>query len=169
MNGLKNLIVRKNNNSFVEIKIRTMEIKIINKSPFEAPAYATLDSAGFDLRANTDMYYTLKPLERALFKTGIFIEIPKGYVGYVCTRSGLAIKKGLVVLNAPGVVDSDYRQEIGVILINLSNEDVSVLPGDRIAQMIISTYEKVKFNLVKDIKELSSTDRSGGFGSTGVA
>lgn len=143
-------------------------IKIINKTDFENPSYATADSAGFDLRANIESNIVIKPLERVLVKTGIFMEIPKGCVGYVCTRSGMAIKKGLSVLNAPGVIDSDYRNEVGVILINLSNEDIEIIPGDRIAQMIISQYEKVNFEFINDEKEFSITERTGGFGSTGT-
>ena len=142
-------------------------IKIINKSTFDNPEYATVDSAGFDLRANIELQIEIKPLERVLIKTGLFMEIPQGCVGYVCTRSGLAIKKGLMVLNAPGVVDADYRHEVGVILINLSNESISINPGDRIAQMVISQYEKVNFSIVTEFNELTSTNRVGGFGSTG--
>ena len=143
-------------------------LKIINKSNLENPEYATPDSAGFDLRANIDLSIILKPLERVLIKTGLFMEIPIGCVGYVCTRSGLALKKGLQVLNAPGVVDADYRHEIGVILINLSNEDITIEPGDRIAQMVISQYEKVNFEIIKSEEEFTQTDRIGGFGSTGT-
>jgi dUTP pyrophosphatase len=139
-------------------------IKIVNKSNFETPRYATPDSAGFDLRANIESNIILKPFERTLIKTGIFMEIPKGCVGYVCTRSGLAIKKGLIVLNAPGVVDADYRSEVGVILINLSNEDINIESGDRIAQMVVAKHEQVEWQSVETLEE---TERSGGFGSTG--
>ena len=144
-----------------------MKIKIVNKSDLEAPKYATEDSAGFDLRAND--FYSLMPFKRLLVKTGLFIEIPKGHVGYVCTRSGLALKQGLMVLNSPGVVDSDYRSEVGVILINLSDEQITVKPGDRIAQMIISSYTKAEFDVVASEDEFSKTGRGlGGFGSTGT-
>lgn len=144
------------------------KIRIVNKSKNPAPEHATPDSAGFDLRANIEEKITIKPFERKLINTGLFMEIPTGHVGYVCTRSGLALKKGLQVLNAPGVVDADYRQSVGVILINLSNEEVIVEPGERIAQMIISQYKKVEFVSVENLEELSSTERSGGFGSTGT-
>lgn len=149
--------------------IKMKNVKIINKSKFESPSYATSDSAGFDLRADIEAPLTINSFERVLVKTGITIEIPQGCVGYVCTRSGLALKKGLMVLNAPGVIDADYRSEVGVILINLSKEDIVIEPGDRIAQMIISQYEKVSLFNVETIEELSSTERNnGGFGSTGV-
>lgn len=141
-------------------------VKIINTTSFEAPTYATIDSAGFDLRANITSTLTIKPFERVLVKTGLFMEIPKGCVGYVCTRSGLALKKGLMVLNAPGVIDADYQQEVGVILINLSQENINVEIGDRIAQMVISEYKKVNFAIVEEFNTI--TERSGGFGSTGI-
>ena len=150
------------------------KMKIVNKADncvpesYVPPTYATPGSAGFDLRANIKDSITLKSFERKLIKTGLFMEIPKGHVGYVCTRSGLALKKGLQVLNAPGVVDEDFRNEVGVILINLSTEDVVIEPGERIAQMVISEYQKVEFDVINNLEELTATDRTGGFGSTGT-
>jgi dUTP pyrophosphatase len=145
------------------------QLKFVNQSKHENPKYATEDAAGFDLRANIEQSIVLKPFERALIKTGFFAEIPKGHVGYVCTRSGLAIKKGLAVLNAPGVVDADYRGEICVILINLSSENVMIENGERIAQLIISEYKKVEFVKINNVEEMSHAERgAGGFGSTGT-
>ncbi len=143
-----------------------MIIKLINKSNHPAPHYETGSSAGMDLRANIDTPITLKPLERAIVKTGLFIELPVGYEAQVRPRSGLAAKKGITVLNAPGTVDADYRGEIGVILVNLSNEDFTVEDGERIAQLVIAKHERAEWQLVE---ELSETDRgAGGFGSTGT-
>ena len=143
-----------------------MEIKIINKSRHELPNYETTASAGMDLRANLDEPIVLKPLDRAIIKTGLFMALPVGYEAQIRPRSGLAAKKGISVLNAPGTVDADYRGEIGVILVNLSNEEFTINDGERIAQMIISKHERAKWHKVS---ELDSTDRgAGGFGSTGV-
>jgi dUTP pyrophosphatase len=143
-----------------------MQIKIINKSAHSLPHYETLASAGMDLRANLSESRTLKPLERSIVGTGLFIELPIGYEAQVRPRSGLAAKKGITVLNAPGTIDADYRGEIGVILVNLSNEDFVINNGERIAQMVIAKHERAEWVLVED---LSETDRGeGGFGSTGV-
>jgi len=143
-----------------------MQIKIINTSSHELPHYETIASAGMDLRANIDEAITLKPLERTILKTGLFIELPIGFEAQVRPRSGLAAKKGITVLNAPGTIDADYRGEIGVILVNLSNEDFIVENGERIAQLVIAKHERADW--VK-VKELSETSRGeGGFGSTGT-
>ena len=142
-----------------------MEIKIVNKSSHDLPHYATIASAGVDLRANIEEPITLKPLERTLVKTGLFIELPVGYEAQVRPRSGLAFKKGITVLNTPGTIDADYRGEIGVILVNLSNEDFVVENGERVAQMVIAKHERAEWIEVED---LSVTERgAGGFGSTG--
>jgi len=143
-----------------------MEIKIINKSKHQLPNYETLASAGMDLRANLSEPITLNPLERAIVKTGLFIELPIGYEAQVRPRSGLAAKKGITVLNSPGTVDADYRGEIGVILVNLSNEPFVVENGERIAQLIIAKHERAVWI---EAEELTETSRGeGGFGSTGV-
>lgn len=143
-----------------------MTIKIINKSQHPLPNYETLASAGMDLRANLSEPITLAPLERAIVKTGLFIELPIGYEAQVRPRSGLAAKKGITVLNSPGTVDADYRGEIGVILVNLSNEAFVVENGERIAQLIIAKHERA---IWLETEELSETSRGeGGFGSTGV-
>lgn len=143
-----------------------MEIEIINNSPHEVPNYETLLSAGMDLRAVLEAPVTIGSLDRVLIKTGLFMALPSGYEAQVRPRSGLAYKKGITVLNAPGTIDADYRGEIGVILVNLSKEDFTIEHGDRIAQMVISKYERVHF---KEVTTLSETERgSGGFGSTGV-
>ena len=143
-----------------------MEIKIINKSQHPLPNYETLASAGMDLRANLLEPITLKPLERAIVKTGLFIELPIGFEAQVRPRSGLAAKKGVTVLNSPGTVDADYRGEIGVILVNLSNEDFIVENGERIAQLIIAKHERA---IWIESQELTETSRGeGGFGSTGI-
>jgi len=142
-----------------------MQVKIINKSGNELPAYSTKLSAGMDLRANLDQPVTLKPLQRALVPTGLFIELPEGYEAQVRPRSGLALKKGITVLNTPGTIDADYRGEIGVILINLSQEDFVIENGERICQMVISSHETVEWDLVEVLEE---TERgAGGFGHTG--
>ncbi|MBF0694082.1 MAG: dUTP diphosphatase [Flavobacterium sp.] len=141
-------------------------IKIINKSGHELPNYETSASAGMDLRANISEPITLKPLERAIVKTGLFIELPIGYEAQVRPRSGLAAKKGVTVLNSPGTIDADYRGEIGVILVNLSTEDFVVENGERIAQMIIAKHERAEWQLVDSLTETSRGE--GGFGSTGV-
>lgn len=143
-----------------------MEIQIINKSEHEIPSYETTGSAGMDLRANLNEPITLKPLERTIVKTGLFIALPQGYEAQVRPRSGLAIKKGITVLNSPGTVDADYRGEIGVILVNLSNEDFIINNGERIAQLIIAKHERAVW---KEVEVLNETERgTGGFGSTGV-
>ena len=143
-----------------------MQIKIINKSNHELPNYETIASAGMDLRANISEPITLKSLERTIVKTGLFIELPIGYEAQVRPRSGLAAKKGITVLNSPGTVDADYRGEIGVILVNLSNEDFVIENGERIAQLIIAKHERAEW---LEVSELSETPRGeGGFGSTGV-
>lgn len=143
-----------------------MKIKIINTSNHQLPHYETLASAGMDLRANITEPITLKSLERAIVPTGIFIELPVGYEAQVRPRSGLAAKKGITVLNAPGTVDADYRGEVGVILVNLSADDFTIENGERIAQMVIAKHERAEW--VK-VDSLSETDRgSGGFGSTGT-
>lgn len=142
-----------------------MEIKIVNKSNHPLPHYGTEASAGVDLRANISEAITLKPLERSLIKTGLFIELPVGYEAQVRPRSGLAFKYGITVLNTPGTIDADYRGEIGVILVNLSNEDFTIENGERVAQMVIAKHEQAEWN---EVEELSSTERGeGGFGSTG--
>lgn len=143
-----------------------MNVQIINKSKHQIPAYETEQSAGMDLRANINNSITLKPLERAIVKTGLFIALPAGFEAQVRPRSGLAAKKGITVLNSPGTVDADYRGEIGVILVNLSNEDFVIQDGERIAQLVIAKHERVNW---QEVKVLNKTDRgSGGFGSTGV-
>ena len=143
-----------------------MQIKIINKSNHELPNYETIASAGMDLRANISEPITLKSLERTIVKTGLFIELPIGYEAQVRPRSGLAFKKGITVLNSPGTVDADYRGEIGVILVNLSNEDFIIENGERIAQLIIAKHERAEW---LEVAELSETARGeGGFGSTGI-
>ncbi|HDZ15624.1 hypothetical protein LCGC14_0709020 [marine sediment metagenome] len=143
-----------------------MHIKIINKSSHDLPKYETDASAGMDLRANIFEKISLDPLERAVVKTGLYIELPKGIEAQIRPRSGLAAKKGITVLNAPGTIDADYRGEIGVILVNLSNESYTIENGERIAQMVISRHERAEWN---EVEELSQTDRGeGGFGSTGT-
>lgn len=143
-----------------------MTIKIINKSQHELPSYETLASAGMDLRANISEAITLQPLERAIIKTGLFLELPIGFEAQVRPRSGLAAKNGVTVLNAPGTIDADYRGEVGVILVNLSNTPFTIENGERIAQMIIAKHERADWEVVT---ELSETVRGeGGFGSTGV-
>jgi dUTP pyrophosphatase len=143
-----------------------MQIKIINKSTHALPNYETIASAGMDLRANLSESRVLKPLERSIVGTGLFIELPIGYEAQVRPRSGLAAKKGITVLNAPGTVDADYRGEIGVILINLSSEDFIIQNGERIAQLVIAKHERAEW---VDADELSETSRGeGGFGSTGT-
>ncbi|NMH25760.1 dUTP diphosphatase [Flavobacterium solisilvae] len=143
-----------------------MQIKIINKSSHDLPNYETIASAGMDLRANIQEPITLKSLERTIVKTGLFIELPIGYEAQVRPRSGLAAKKGITVLNSPGTVDADYRGEIGVILVNLSQEDFVIENGERIAQLIIAKHERAEWI---EVQELTETSRGeGGFGSTGV-
>jgi len=142
-----------------------MQIQITNKSKQALPSYETDASAGMDLRANIDKSITLKPLERTIVKTGLFIALPVGFEAQVRPRSGLAAKNGITVLNAPGTVDADYRGEIGVILVNLSNEDFIINDGERIAQLIIAKHERAHW---EEVEVLSETKRgAGGFGSTG--
>lgn len=142
-----------------------MNIKIINKSNHDLPNYETIASAGMDLRANLSESRILKPLERSIVGTGLFIELPIGYEAQVRPRSGLAAKKGITVLNAPGTIDADYRGEIGVILINLSNEDFEIVNGERIAQLVIAKHERATWLSVETLSETARGE--GGFGSTG--
>ena len=144
-----------------------MTIKVINKSKHDLPKYQTELSAGMDLYANIDEPITLKPLERTLVKTGLFISLPKGYEAQVRPRSGLAFKNGITVLNTPGTIDADYRGEIGVILVNLSSQDFTINDGDRIAQMVIAKQETA---IWEEVENLDETNRGeGGFGSSGVS
>ncbi|TBW27771.1 dUTP diphosphatase [Gramella sp. KN1008] len=142
-----------------------MIVKVINKSKHDLPNYETEASAGMDLRANIDEPVVLKPLERAIIKTGLFIELPIGYEAQVRPRSGLAAKKGITVLNSPGTVDADYRGEIGVILVNLSNDEFTVEDGERVAQLVIAKHEQIKWEEAEVLQE--SARGAGGFGSTG--
>lgn len=143
-----------------------MKIKIINTSGHELPQYETIASAGMDLRASIKEPITLKPLERAIVPTGIFMELPIGVEAQVRPRSGLAAKKGITVLNAPGTIDADYRGEVGVILANISSEDFTIENGERIAQLVIAKHERAEWD---EVEVLSETDRgAGGFGSTGT-
>lgn len=143
-----------------------MNIQIINKSKHATPNYETAGAAGMDLRANIEVAITLKPLERTIVKTGLFIALPIGFEAQVRPRSGLAAKKGVTVLNAPGTVDADYRGEIGVILVNISNEDFVINDGERIAQLVIAKHERAQW---QEVDVLDETKRgSGGFGSTGI-
>ena len=143
-----------------------MKIKIVNKSQHDSPEYATSQSAGLDLRANLAEEIVLKPLARTLVKTGLFIELPEGYEAQVRPRSGLAYKKGITVLNSPGTIDADYRGEIGVILVNLSEEEFVIENGERVAQLVIAKHEQAQW---VEVESLEETDRgAGGFGSTGV-
>lgn len=141
-------------------------VKIINKSNNPLPQYSTPYSAGMDLRANLEDAVTLQPLERKLIPTGLFIELPEGYECQIRPRSGLALKHGISVLNSPGTVDADYRGEIGVILVNLSNEPFTVNPGERICQMVVARHSTVEWVCVEQLAE--SERSSGGFGHTGV-
>ena len=142
-----------------------MQVKITNKSKHDLPKYETAGSSGMDIRANMDAEVSLKPLQRALIKTGLFLEMDPSIECQIRPRSGLALKKGLTVLNTPGTVDADYRGEIKIILINLSNEIQSVNNGDRIAQMVIQKVEKINWNLAVQLEQTERSD--GGFGSTG--
>ena len=142
-----------------------MKVKIKNISKNEIPKYETDGSAGLDLRANLDQSITLKPMQRALVPTGLFIELEKGYEAQIRARSGLAIKNGICLANGIGTIDSDYRGEIKIILINLGDQDFKINSGDRIAQMVITKYEQVKFELVEQLNETERSD--GGFGHTG--
>ena len=142
-----------------------MDVKIINKSHHQLPAYETIQSAGMDLRANLEEPITLQPMQRCLLPTGLYMALPAGYEAQVRPRSGLAIKKGITVLNSPGTIDADYRGEVCVILINLSQEPFVINDGERIAQMVIAKYEQVTWNQVEVLDE---TERgAGGFGHTG--
>jgi dUTP pyrophosphatase len=143
-----------------------MKVRIVNKSAYPSPFYATEKSAGMDLKANIDEPIVLGPLERAMVPTGIYIALPDGTEAQVRPRSGLAAKYGISVLNAPGTIDADYRGEIKVILVNLSNDTFTVNPGERIAQMVVAKYEKVEWD---EVESLDETERGeGGFGSTGL-
>ena len=142
-----------------------MKVKIVNKSKHALPEYATALSAGMDLRANIDEPVTLKPLQRSLIPTGIYIQLPEGYEAQIRPRSGLAVKNGISIVNSPGTVDADYRGEIRVILVNLSNEDFTINDGERICQMVIAQHARVEWQQVDDLDE---TERgAGGFGHTG--
>ena len=142
-----------------------MKINIINKSSNELPSYETIASAGMDLRAHIEQDIILKPLERRIIPTGLFMALPVGYEAQVRPRSGLAAKYGLTVLNSPGTIDADYRGEIGVILVNLSNTDSTIKNGERVAQMVIAKHDRAKWS---PVQSLSKTSRgAGGFGSTG--
>ena len=143
-----------------------MKIKVINRSKHPLPAYATPLSAGMDIRANIDSPITLQPLERRLVPTGLFLELPQGYEAQIRPRSGLAIKKGITVLNSPGTIDADYRGEVGVILINLSQEPFVIEDGERICQMVIAKHEQPTW---EEVEILGETERgAGGFGHTGM-
>lgn len=142
-----------------------MKVKVINRSRFDLPRYATPQSAGMDVRANIDEAVVLRPLERAMIPTGLSIELPEGYEMQIRPRSGLAAKHGITVLNSPGTIDADYRGEIRVILVNLSNEEFRIEAGERIAQMVVARHEQVEWELAE---ELADSERgAGGFGSTG--
>ena len=142
-----------------------MNVKIVNKSKHALPEYQTSLSAGLDIRANLDESVTLRPLERAMIPTGLFVELPEGCEMQIRPRSGLAAKHGITVLNSPGTIDADYRGEIKVILVNLSNEPFTIESGERIAQMIVARYEQIEW---QPVEELGATERgAGGFGSTG--
>ena len=143
-----------------------MKVKIVNKSKHTLPNYSTIASAGMDLRANIDESISLKPLERTIVKTGIFMQLPVGFEAQVRPRSGLAFKKGITVLNSPGTVDADYRGEVGVILVNLSAEEFVIEDGERIAQMVIAKHEQADWVKVETLDETKRG--AGGFGSTGV-
>lgn len=143
-----------------------LNVKVVNKSKHELPTYATDLSAGMDLRANIDTNIVLEPMGRCIVPTGLYIALPEGYEAQVRPRSGLAIKKGITVLNAPGTVDADYRGEIGVILINLSNEAFTITDGERVAQLVIAKHEQINWS---NVEILSTTERgTGGFGHTGI-
>ncbi len=145
----------------------SIPVKIINQSKHPLPAYATTGAAGMDLKADIPHAISLQPMERQLIPTGIFIELPVGYEAQVRPRSGLALKQGITCLNSPGTVDADYRGELKVILINLSNTEQLIHPGDRIAQLVVSTVEKVDWHPVSELNETVRSD--GGFGHTGKA
>ena len=143
-----------------------MKVKIVNKSAFDTPFYATERSAGMDIKANIETPIALQPLQRAMVPTGLYIALPEGTEAQIRPRSGLAAKHGITVLNTPGTIDADYRGEIKVILVNLSNEEFTINPGERIAQMVVARYEQVEWDSVEVLDE---TERgTGGFGSTGI-
>ena len=143
-----------------------MKVKIVNRSQWPCPAYATEQSAGMDLKANTDTPLTLEPLQRAMIPTGLSISLPAGFEAQVRPRSGLAAKHGITVLNTPGTIDADYRGEIKVIQVNLSSENFTIEPGERIAQMVIARHEQIQW---EEVEQLDDTERgAGGFGSTGT-
>lgn len=143
-----------------------VQIKVVNKGKQPLPKYQTSQSAGMDLRANIDAPVLIKPLDRKLIPTGLHIALPEGYEAQIRPRSGLTIKKGITIINTPGTIDPDYTGDVGVILVNISNEDFVVQPGDRIAQMVINKFEQAKFEVVE---ELDETERGeGGFGHTGI-
>ena len=142
-----------------------LKVKVINRSRFDLPRYATPLSAGMDVRANIDEAVVLRPLERAMIPTGLTIELPEGYEMQIRPRSGLAAKHGITVLNSPGTIDADYRGEIRVILVNLSNEEFRIEAGERIAQMVVARHEQVEWEMTEELAE--SERGEGGFGSTG--
>ena len=150
----------------MEINDRYVKVKVVNKSHNDLPAYSTKDSAGMDLRASLDEPLELKPMQRALIPTGLYIELPEGYECQIRPRSGLALKHGVTVLNTPGTIDADYRGEIGVILINLSDKPFVVNDGERICQMVVTRYDKVDWVRVEALDD--SVRGAGGFGHTGV-
>ena len=142
-----------------------MKVPIVNHSPYPCPAYATEQSAGMDLKANLEESLVLKPLQRALVPTGLYMALPAGYEAQVRPRSGLAAKHGITVLNTPGTIDADYRGEVKVILVNLSDTPFEIVPGERIAQMVIARHETIEW---EEVQQLDATSRGiGGFGSTG--
>ena len=152
--------------NFAKLNDKTMKVQIINKSKHSLPQYATSSSAGMDLRANLDNPIVLKPLQRCLVPTGLYFALPEGFEAQIRPRSGLALKKGITLLNTPGTIDADYRGEIGVIVINLSAEDFIIEDGERIAQMVIARYEQAEW---QEVEVLEDTERgAGGFGHTGV-
>lgn len=146
-----------------------MNVKVVNKSHHPLPSYKTEGSCGMDLRANLEEAKTLKPLERTMIPTGLFFEIPKGIEGQVRARSGLSLNKGITLINGIGTIDSDYRGELGILVVNLSDEEVTIEDGDRIAQMVFMAYEVAHWVQVENLDELSETERGeGGFGHTGI-
>lgn len=143
-----------------------MKVKVINRSAFDLPQYETAQAAGLDVRANIEQPIVLRPLERALVPTGLYVELPEGYEMQVRPRSGLAARHGISLVNTPGTIDPDYRGEIKVILVNLSNQDFELQPGERIAQLVVARFARIAW---ESVEELSDTDRgAGGFGSTGT-
>jgi dUTP pyrophosphatase len=147
-------------------KTKMSKVRVINRSPFPLPKYQSDHAAGLDLQAVLEAPIALEPLQRELIKTGIFLALPEGTEAQVRPRSGLAYKKGLTVLNSPGTIDADYRGEVGVILVNLSNEPVKIEPGERIAQLVLARYERIDWEAVEALDDTARC--SGGFGSTGV-